>query len=276
MKSGVIISVLAFVSLFNTIAVAKDRPLPMPPCPIEGRLRVASTGSLSGFQMLDNCAADKVIIAPASVRDYIEQRDLRIAPDSEPRVLSIIATADDGFVARIAPKTQEVMPIDFSGVEGGTDATGAAGADAILAMRPISYSTRYDDMIARVAERHRIDPLLLHAVIKQESSYMAHATSHAGARGLMQLMPATARMLGIDAASIAHAESNVDGGARLLRRLHARYNDFPLVLAAYNAGEGAVAKYGNRIPPYAETQQYVQKVLGNYQRLLAEQNLAGR
>ena len=131
-------------------------------------------------------------------------------------------------------------------------------------------------MIARVAERHRIDPLLLHAVIKQESSYKIQATSHAGARGLMQLMPATARMLGIGAASIAHPESNVDGGARLLRRLHTRYNDFPLVLAAYNAGEGAVAKYGNRIPPYAETQQYVKKVLGNYQRLLSEQNLAGR
>jgi soluble lytic murein transglycosylase-like protein len=273
MKGGVIFGLLAVVSFYATSAIAKDKPFPMPPCPIEGQLRVAGSASLSGFQMLDNCAADKVIVAPASVRDYMEQRDLRIAPNAEPRMLPVMAGSEDGYVVRIAPKTQEAMPIEFSSADGGT---GNDQADTILAMRPVSYSTPYDDMIARVAERHRIDPLLLHAVIKQESSYKAHATSHAGARGLMQLMPATARMLGIGRDSIAHAESNVDGGARLLRRLHARYNDFPLVLAAYNAGEGAVAKYGNRIPPYAETQQYVQKVLGNYQRLFAEQSRAGR
>jgi Transglycosylase SLT domain len=273
MKGGVTIGLLVLANLYATHSKAKDKPFPMPPCPIEGQLRVAGSGSLSGFQMLDNCASDKVIVTPASVRDYIEQRDLRIAPNAEPRMLRVLAGADDGYVVRIVPKTQEVMPVEFAGVEG---RTGDVQADTILAMRPVSYSTPYDDMIARVAARHRIDPLLLHAVIKQESSYKVQATSHVGARGLMQLMPGTARMLGIGADSIAHAESNVDGGARLLRRLHARYNDFPLVLAAYNAGEGAVAKYGNRIPPYAETQQYVQKVLGNYQRLLAEQKLAGR
>lgn len=273
MKGGVKIGLLALISFHATSAAGKDKPFPMPPCPIEGQLRVAGTGSLSGFQMLDNCMSDKVIVAPASIRDYMEQRDLRITPNGEPRALPVMEGGDDGYVVRIVPKTQEMTPVGFSGVEGGI---GNVQADTILAMRPVSYSTPYDDMIARVAERHRVDPLLLHAVIKQESSYKAHATSHAGARGLMQLMPATARMLGIGAGSIAHAESNVDGGARLLRRLHARYNDFPLVLAAYNAGEGAVAKYGNRVPPYRETQDYVQKVLGNYQRLLAEQNMAGR
>jgi soluble lytic murein transglycosylase-like protein len=273
MKGGVTISLLAFAGFYATTATAKDKPFPMPSCPIEGQLRVAGAGSLSGFQMLDNCGSDKVIIAPASVRDYIEPRDMRSAPDDEPRARPVLAGTEDGYVVRIAPKIQEAAPVEFSGVDSGA---GSVGADAILAMRPISYSTPYDDMIARVAERHRIDPLLLHAVIKQESSYKVQATSHAGARGLMQLMPATARMLGIGAGSIAHAESNVDGGARLLRRLHGRYNDFPLVLAAYNAGEGAVAKYGNRIPPYAETQQYVQKVMANYQRLLSEQNMAGR
>jgi hypothetical protein len=273
MKGGVTIGLLAIASFHATAATAKDKPFPVPACPIEGQLRVAGAGSLSGFQMLDDCALDKIVVAPASVRDYIEPRDLRITPDGEPRARAVLAGSDDGYVVRIAPKMQEPMPVAFSGVEGGT---GNVGADAILAMRPISYSTPYDDMIARVAERHRIDPLLLHAVIKQESSYKVQANSHAGARGLMQLMPGTARMLGIGAGSIAHPETNVDGGARLLRRLHARYNDFPLVLAAYNAGEGAVAKYGNRIPPYAETQQYVQKVMTNYQRLLSEQNLAGR
>jgi Transglycosylase SLT domain len=273
MKGGVLIGLLAVTSFYAVAAIAKDKPFPMPPCPIEGQLRVAGSGSLAGFQMLDNCTADKVVVAPASVRDYIEPRDIRITPDDEPRARRIMAGIDGGNVIRIVPKTQEFVPVTYSEAVSGT---GDPGSGAILSMRPISYSTPYDDMIARVAERHRIDPLLLHAVIKQESSYKVQATSHAGARGLMQLMPATARMLGIGAASIANPESNVDGGARLLRRLHARYNDFPLVLAAYNAGEGAVAKYGNRIPPYAETQQYVQKVLGNYQRLLSEQNLAAR
>lgn len=273
MNGGVTIGLLALASFHASAATAKDQPFPMPPCPIEGQLRVAGTSSLSGFQMLDNCAGDKIVVAPASVRDYVEPRDLRITPDDQPRAHAVLASAADGFIVRIAPKAHEELPAGFTDV---SDRTGNLGADAILAMRPVSYSTPFDDMIGRVAERHRIDPLLLHAVIKQESSYKVQATSHAGARGLMQLMPGTARMLGIGAGSIAHPESNVDGGARLLRRLHARYNDFPLVLAAYNAGEGAVAKYGNRIPPYAETQQYVQKVMANYQRLLAEQNRAGR
>jgi hypothetical protein len=74
---------------------------------------------------------------------------------------------------------------------------GQVDAGAILAMHPVSYTTRYDSMITRVAARHRIDPLLLHAVIDQESRYRANAVSPVGARGLMQLMPGTARMLNV-------------------------------------------------------------------------------
>lgn len=166
-------------------------------------------------------------------------------------------------VAAIAPARDE--PIDFAA------AAGTPGADAILAMRPISYTTPYDAMIGRVAARHRIDPLLLHAVIDQESRYQVNATSRAGARGLMQLMPATARTLNVQGAAIVDAEANVDGGARLLRQLHTRFNDFNLTLAAYNAGEGAVRKYGNQVPPYPETQDYVRKVMARYERLVAEQ-----
>jgi soluble lytic murein transglycosylase-like protein len=255
---------LIALSIFYGLAVqAKDRPEPTPPCPIEGRLRVAGAGTLSGIRSLDGCAG-QILIATASTSDYIEPRDMRIAPDAEPRLLRTMASASN--VLRIAPKIQEPIEAIFAG--------DAGSGDAILAMRPVSYSTPYDDMITRVAERHRIDPLLLHAVIKQESQYKERATSHAGARGLMQLMPGTARMLGVGA--IAHPESNVDGGARLLRRLYTRYNDFPLVLAAYNAGEGAVAKYGNQVPPYRETQDYVRKVMANYQQLAAEQPAAGR
>ena len=256
----------ALFSVYGLTAHAKDRPFPTLPCPIEGKLRVAATGSLSGLQTLGDCSAERIVIAPASPSEYIEPRDLEIAPDFRPRALRVMAAGSDDDVIRITPRVAE--PVE----PGSAAANGSAGA--ILAMRPVSYSTPYDDMITRVAARHRIDPLLLHAVIKQESHYRERATSHAGARGLMQLMPATARMLGMG--TIAHPESNVDGGARLLRRLYTRYNDFPLVLAAYNAGEGAVARYGNRIPPYRETQNYVRKVLATYQQLAAEQAPVGR
>lgn len=268
-KAGLALS----ASFLATVANAKDKEMPPVPCPIDGQLRVAGTGSLSGFQMLDGCTADKIVVAPATPREYVEMKFIRDGSDADP-ARPMMASSGGVDSVRIVPKFQEV---DYdAGV--GSDAAPSPPLDAsgatILAMRPVSYSTPYDDMITRVAERHRIDPLLLHAVIKQESSYKPQATSHVGARGLMQLMPGTARMLGVG--EIAHPESNVDGGARLLRKLYKRYNDFPLVLAAYNAGEGAVAKYGNRIPPYAETQQYVQKVMANYRRLLSEQSTVGR
>ncbi len=265
MHERILFGLVALCSSFGLTAHAKDKPFPTLPCPVEGKLRVAGAGSLGGFDSLKDCGADRIIVAPANVSEYVDPRDLRIAPDAEPRLLRVMVDASDSSMIRIAPKFQE--PVEaFAGDTG--------SGDAILAMRPVSYSTPYDDMITRVAERHRIDPLLLHAVIKQESQYKERATSHAGARGLMQLMPGTARMLGVGA--IAHPESNVDGGARLLRRLYTRYNDFPLVLAAYNAGEGAVAKYGNQVPPYRETQDYVRKVMANYHQLASEQPRVGR
>jgi Transglycosylase SLT domain len=155
------------------------------------------------------------------------------------------------------------------------DLTGAApsgksvSGDAILDMRPVRYKTGYDDLIGQVAQRHRIDPLLLHAVIKQESGYRPAARSHVGAQGLMQIMPGTGAMLGVRREHLNDPHTNVDAGARLLRKLAIKYDgNFDLVLAAYNAGEGAVQKYGNRIPPYRETQDYVRKVMGNYYQLL--------
>ncbi len=267
MRKGLRFGLLAIASACASAATARDEPLPAVPCPVEGILRVAGAGSLTGVSMLDACAGH-IVIAPAAPAEYLEPRNTRISPENRARVMPIVDMARNDVVVRIAPKQDEPLPAGY------VTGDGAVGSDTILAMRPISYRTPYDDMIGRVAQRHRIDPLLLHAVISQESRYHERATSPVGARGLMQLMPATARMLGVG--TIAHPESNVDGGARLLRRLYTRYNDFPLVLAAYNAGEGAVAKYGNQIPPYAETRNYVQKVLANYQRLVSEQNLGSR
>jgi soluble lytic murein transglycosylase-like protein len=120
----------------------------------------------------------------------------------------------------------------------------------------------YDDLISQASERYRIDSALVKAVIKAESNFNHRAVSPVGARGLMQLMPATAATLQVK--DSFHPETNIDGGVRYLRYLMNMFNgNLPLVLAAYNAGENAVMRYNNRIPPYPETQTYVKRVL-NY------------
>jgi len=106
---------------------------------------------------------------------------------------------------------------------------------------------------------------LLHAVIQVESGYDPKARSHKGAAGLMQLMPETAKQLGVG--DVWDPAANIRGGARYLKQLLQRFdNDFALAVAAYNAGPEAVSKAG-RVPPYAETQRYVPSVLENYRRL---------
>lgn len=122
---------------------------------------------------------------------------------------------------------------------------------------------KYADMIAKAAAKHQMDPRLLHAVIQAESAYNANAVSSAGAVGLMQLMPDTARRYGV--MDRRDAEQNIDGGTRYLKDLLAMFNsNLKLAVAGYNAGEGAVMKYNNSVPPYPETRNYVQQVLTLY------------
>jgi soluble lytic murein transglycosylase-like protein len=121
-------------------------------------------------------------------------------------------------------------------------------------------------LIADAGRTHGIDPRLLAAVASRESAYDAHAVSTAGACGLMQLMPETARFLGV--ADIFDPRENVFGGAHYLRTLLDTFNgDLDLTLAAYNAGPGAVQKYGG-VPPYRETQAYVKAVRAAYETAL--------
>ena len=257
--------VIAGVAFAVQPVAARDRAPPPPPCPVGETLRVAGAGSLAGIASLSQCS--NVVIAPASPKEYEAPVNRTITPEA-PAMRRISDEPATIRIAEIAPKTAE--PVELAALAGPVD------AERILTMQPASYRTPYDSMIGRVAARHRIDPLLLHAVITQESRYRVNATSSAGARGLMQLMPGTARMLNVHGGAITDAEANVDGGARLLRQLYGRFNDFSLTLAAYNAGEGAVRKYGNQVPPYAETQNYVRQVTANYQRLVSEQGVAGR
>lgn len=122
----------------------------------------------------------------------------------------------------------------------------------------------YDDLITDITGRYGIDDGLVKAIIKVESNFNHKAVSKKGAKGLMQLMPMTALSFGVT--DCFHPENNIDGGVRYLAYLLGLYNnDLYLALAAYNAGEQAVAKYGG-IPPYNETRTYVQLVISNYER----------
>ena len=146
---------------------------------------------------------------------------------------------------------------------GGETALPAPAAD----LRKL-HGRRYASLIREVAKEEQVDAALLHAVITVESGYNPRALSPKGAVGLMQLMPDTARRYAVS--DIWDPVQNLRGGARYLRDLLMIFNDnLSLALAAYNAGENAVIRAGRRIPPYAETRNYVPRVLGYYTRYRA-------
>ncbi len=145
----------------------------------------------------------------------------------------------------------------------------------IIRTRPVNYAAalpfaglnkkKFADLIAEAANRHQVDVRLLHAVIQAESAYDAGAISSAGAVGLMQLMPDTARRYGVSNRN--DPVQNIDGGTHYLKDLLKMFDSkLHLAVAAYNAGEGAVIRYNNSIPPYPETQNYVKTVLALYNK----------
>jgi len=120
---------------------------------------------------------------------------------------------------------------------------------------------KYDQIISKASGKYHVDPALIKAIIKAESNFNHRAVSPKGAQGLMQLMPRTAHALQVP--DSFHPENNIEGGTRYLRYLLNLFEgNLSLALAAYNAGENAVIKYKNTIPPYKETQLYVKRVLG--------------
>ena len=144
----------------------------------------------------------------------------------------------------------------------------AAAADAA------SAETGLDRLVQSVAAQNSLPPELIHSVIKVESNYNPYAISPKGALGLMQLIPSTAERFGV--ADVFNPAQNIQGGARYLKYLLDLYNgDYALALAAYNAGEAAVAKYGG-IPPYVETRNYVEQVHRQFEKSVAAGPLAGR
>lgn len=190
-----------------------------------------------------------------------------IAPTVEPAV----ALADARPPASTAPRARTVAfqpdAMREGGMAGEVPMVGRGSArprHAQLGLAPPNarLASAYDDLIDEVARRHDVAPHLVRAVIKVESNFQPHARSPKGAVGLMQVMPATGRRFG--AVDLRDPRSNLSAGTQYLRWLLNRFDeDLTLALAAYNAGEGAVEKYGRRIPPFAETQGYVSKVLAH-------------
>ncbi len=147
-----------------------------------------------------------------------------------------------------------------------------SGADTVAAVKRkrrerfwTSGSARIDSLIRQNGSRFDVDPYLIFCVMEQESHFNTRALSPMGARGLMQLMPGTAARFGVR--NSHDPAQNIMGGTRYLKTLLKRFNNrVDLVLAGYNAGEGAVMKYGHRVPPYRETRNYVRKISARYRQ----------
>jgi transglycosylase-like protein with SLT domain len=161
--------------------------------------------------------------------------------------------AGQGANTDFASALQAASTADAYSADGVAPSTELAGAGG--------GSGDYEALIEQAAARNGVDPAVLHGLIEQESGFDPSATSSAGAAGLTQLMPGTASSLGV--ANPLNPAESIEGGARYLRELMSEFGgNTQNALAAYNAGPGAVEQYGG-VPPYAETESYVTKVLGN-------------
>jgi soluble lytic murein transglycosylase-like protein len=208
-------------------------------CPVEHAIRVSDIIVARRYSVLANCDAQLI-------------KGVTVALPDLPPVMRIQGVKED-----IESDRQKRERRDRQSTLATTESLAST-----LAPPP------FDHEIQQAAAEHSIDPLFLHALIQTESAYGPTRVSHAGAVGLMQIMPATGRMLGLAKRQLLEPAMNIDAGARYLKQLQRLYGrDFELILSAYNAGPGAVARHGNKIPPYRETRAYVRKVIDRYDNL---------
>ena len=222
--------------------------------------------------------------APASTdavalgQGWTPSSDATAPPATASTADSVLTAVERGFSALTGMLQREFGALEqrfagamrslFGAASGAVASAGDASRPSVSSGAPVQGPTGggapspYDGLIRRAAARNQVDPALVKAVMRQESDFQPAARSKAGALGLMQLMPQTAASLGVS--DPLDPSQNVDGGTRLLRSLLDRFGGkVDLAVAAYNAGSGAVERYGG-VPPYPETQAYVRNVLADY------------
>lgn len=212
------------------------------------------SGSVSGATAIPAAAPEPVAAAP--VRPHIMLRGgARIDADeiweSAERVRYRLGNIQ-GFIERT-----EIASLTSGKASDAPAPLLAPASSPAIRGRASTGHTGLDSLIARNAARHDVDPMLIYLVIREESGFNRQAVSRTGARGLMQLMPATARQYGVR--NSYDPQSNIEAGVKHLKALLSRL-DLPIALGAYNAGEGTIQRYGG-LPPYPETQSYVRSIL---------------
>ena len=193
---------------------------------------------------------------------------LALGAVAQPAFADIYMFKDDKGVVHFTNIPQGDKRFKLVRKEAGTPPLTAAAGMPQYSLPTEEMIRRYSAMVETASRTHGVESALVHAVISAESGYNPSAVSRAGARGIMQLMPDTARRFGVE--NIMDPAQNIHGGVKYLRELLTMFNgNKELALAAYNAGENAVIRNGNRIPPYAETAAYVPKVMEYYRKFEA-------
>ncbi|MDQ3798359.1 MAG: lytic transglycosylase domain-containing protein [Acidobacteriota bacterium] len=215
----------------------------------------AQTRERRVFDNFDTRSGVQIFVPPSP-----QSAPVAVAPKNTPKKLikktaqqTRVGSVQDGLGLQNVsqPQTRQSSPNKLT-MSAGNSLGGFTTGDTLI-----------DSYIVESSIRYNVDPLLIYAQMHQESSFKRKAISYKGASGLMQLMPATARRFGVT--SIFDPKQNIDAGVKYMRWLLNTFNqDLRLALAGYNAGEGAVMKYGWQIPPYNETQEYVRRITARY------------
>jgi soluble lytic murein transglycosylase-like protein len=206
----------------------------------------------------------------ACIRRIVLMTALAASAGAAPAFADIFSFKDERGVVHFTNITPSDKRFKMVRREANNPAAIPVSAGAPVYMPSQANIQRYSSLIEAAAKFHGVDSALVHAVISAESGYNAAALSKAGARGLMQLMPATAQRYGVN--NIMDPQENIQGGVKYLRDLLQMFQgNLELAVAAYNAGENAVIRHGHKVPPYTETVNYVPKVLGFYNKFRMRQ-----
>lgn len=230
------------------VQVIRTESIPAPIKIVKNKKGKASTTAVPAQQNARFSSTGKPLVQPTGMSAPVKQRGTKTVQ------MNVSEGFADREMASFSAKQNSVSNAQYSKMlmSSAGSMKGFTTGDVLV-----------DSFIVDSSRRYSIDPLLIYSQMHTESSFKLKATSYKGASGLMQLMPGTARRLGVT--NIYDPKQNIEGGVKYMRMLLDMFGqDVSLALAGYNAGEGAVMKYGNNIPPYRETQEYVRRITARY------------